>query len=133
MGEVFHIRCDACGGIWRCIMGNGMAHANKANIVSAFSQKEQEKVETLLAASEIPAYDFRYGIAVCGHCHCLTSVPMVGLSADDEPYVGSCPQCGKKIKNLCADEENVEAWSKKTVCPVCRRKKLEIEEISYWD
>lgn len=133
MGEVFHIRCGACSETWRCIMGNGMAYANKANIIAAFSEKERGKVEALLAASEIPAYDFRYGLAVCGYCHSLVSVPMVGLSENDEPYVGNCPLCGRKIKHFCADVENVEVWSKKMACPVCKRKKLEIEEISYWD
>lgn len=133
MGEVMHIRCGACSETWRCIMGNGLAYANRANIVAAFSEKDRENVEALLAASEIPAYDFRYGLAVCGHCHSLVSVPMVGLSADDEPYVGSCPMCGKKTKAFCTDEENVEAWSKKTACPVCKSRKLEVEEVSHWD
>lgn len=133
MGEVICVRCANCKTTWRCVTGNGLAYANKANIIAAFSEKEREKVEALLAKSEIPAYDFRYGLTICTHCHSVVSVPMLGLSVDDVPYVGFCSLCGKKTTNLCAEEQDVEAWSEKTACPVCKSKKLEIEDISYWD
>lgn len=133
MGEVMHVQCGACKGTWRCAMGNGLAYADKKNIIAAFWEKEREQVETLLAKSGIPVCDFRYGLAVCTHCHNVVSVPALGLSEDDEPYVGLCPVCGRKTRTLCREEENVEAWSRKTACPVCKSMKLEIVDSSYWD
>lgn len=133
MGEIVNVRCANCKKTWRCITGNGLAYADSAVIIAAFPEQDREKVEKLLSMSEIPAYDFRYGLAVCAHCHNMVGVSMVGLSADDEPYVGSCPVCGNKVGNLCTEEQDVEAWCEKTACPVCKSRKLEIAEISYWD
>lgn len=133
MGRFLSVRCGNCKKTWHCITGNGLAYADRANIVAAFSEKEQGKVEELLAASEIPAYDFRYGLAVCTHCHNVVGVPMVGLFADDVPYVGACSVCGKKLSHICPDEEDMDAWMEKTACPLCKSRKLEIEESTYWD
>lgn len=133
MGEIVNVRCGNCKKTWRCITGNGLAYADKAAIIDAFSEQERKKVETLLAMSEIPAYDFRYGLAACAHCRSVVSVPMVGLSADDVPYAGACPECGKKAQAPCPDMQDVEEWREKTACPVCKSRKLEIEKIGFWD
>lgn len=132
MGKVMDVRCKACGKTWRCLTGNGLLYADKENIITAFLQKEWEKVIDLLAASEIPAYDFQYRLSVCQPCHNVVSVPTVALSAAEEPYVGRCPSCGEQTGEICAAGEE-EIWSKKAVCPVCGNRGLEAENVGYWD
>lgn len=127
-----HVQCSACGKIWRCITGNGLSYANKENIIQAFSQGERQRVTGLLASSEIPAYDFQYRLSVCGHCRNVVSVPALGLSETEEPYVGVCPLCGGRTGESCAGEE-IGAWSKKTACPVCGSMALRAEEAGCWD
>ncbi len=133
MGEIRSVRCSACKAEWMCRMGSGFLHGKKENIVAAFLEQERAEVAAWIEKSEIPAYDFSFRLAVCAHCHSVVSVPVLGIIGEDEPYVGLCSKCGKETQNLCGEEQSVEEWSEKTVCPVCKSKKLESREIGYWD
>ena len=133
MGEVINVRCKACKKEWQCFTGNGLLYGKKESVLAAFSEKERQQVHDLLAASEIPAYDFQYRLAVCGHCHNVVAVPVLRMVDSEETCVGLCPLCGEKTKNFCAEELSAEEWSEKTACPVCKSKALLVEEGGHWD
>lgn len=133
MGEIIDVRCESCKKEWRCFTGNGLLHGKKENVLVAFSEQERQRVESLLAASTIPAYDFQYRLAVCGHCHNVVAVPVLRAVDSEEICVGLCPLCGKKTKNLCAEEQSAEEWSEKTACPVCKSRRLQAETVGDWD
>lgn len=133
MGEIINVRCKACKKEWQCFTGNGLLHGKKESVLAAFLEKERHQAECLLAASAIPAYDFQYRLAICGHCHNVVAVPVLRTVESDEACVGSCPLCGKRTKNLCAEGLRAEEWSEKTACPVCMRKALLAETGGHWD
>lgn len=132
MGEMMQVRCNACGKTWRCIAGTGLLYADKGNIISAFSQREREKITAMLASGGIPSYDFQYRLSVCGHCRNVVSVPTLRLSEEEKPYIGLCPLCGKRTKNACAAQDT-EAWGRRQACPACKSRALQMEEAGYWD
>lgn len=133
MGEIINVRCRACKKEWRCFTGNGLLHGKKESVLAAFLEKERQQAESLLAASAVPAYDFQYRLAVCRHCHNVVAVPVLRTVESDVTCVGSCPLCGEKTKNLCAEELSAETWSGKTACPVCKSRALLAEEGGHWD
>ncbi len=133
MGEIINVRCKSCKKEWQCFAGNGLLHGKKENILAAFSDKKRQQAEDLLLASKIPAYDFQYRPAVCGHCQNIVAVPVLQSMDSEEACVGLCPLCGKEIKDLCTEAEGVKGWSKKTECPVCKSKALQAGDGGYWD
>lgn len=133
MGEVINVHCKACKKGWQCFTGNGLQHGRKEMILAAFPAQDRQQVESLLAASMIPAYDFRYGLAVCVHCHNVVAVPVLRAVDSEDICVGRCPLCGEKTKSLCAEEQSAEEWSKKTACPVCKSHRLQTETVGDWD
>lgn len=133
MGEIINVRCKTCHREWQCFTGNGLLHGKKENILAAFSEERRSLAEGLIAKSGIPAYDFCYRLAVCGHCRNVVAVPVLRAADSEESCVGLCPVCGEKIQNLCREEQDVEEWTKKIACPDCKRKTLQAEEGGYWD
>lgn len=133
MGEIINVRCKSCKREWQCFTGSGLLYGKKEHILAAFSEGERRHVESLFAASAIPAYDFQYRLAVCGHCHNVVAVPTLGMMDSEETYVGLCPLCGKKTKNFCPAEMEIELWCEDMACPVCKSQGLYTEEGGYWD
>ena len=133
MGEVINVRCKACKKEWQCFTGNGLLHGRKEAVLAAFSEKDRQQAERLMAESRIPAYDFQYRLAVCGHCHNVVAVPVLRAVDSEDAVTDGCPLCGKNTKDLCAEEQSVEEWGEKTACPVCKCRRLETEEVGQWD
>lgn len=133
MGEIVNVRCRACNREWQCFTGSGLLHGKKENILAAFSEKRRLRAEELMAKSSIPAYDFRYRLAVCAHCQNVTVVPVLQALDGEEICVGLCPLCESEVRDLCAEEQSAGKWSKQTVCPNCGDRTLIAEEGGEWD
>lgn len=125
MGEIKSLRCGACGAEWRCMEGSGLLYGKKENIITAFSGRERTEAAGRIEKSEIPAYDFSFQIAVCNHCHNVVSLPSL-IVGDEEPYVGSCPLCGKRAKKPISEMEG-------TACPKCKSRFLSEKIEGHWD
>lgn len=133
MGEIINVRCMACNQEWQCYTGSGLLHGKKENIIAAFSKGRRQQAESMIAASEIPAYDFQYRLAVCGHCQKIVAVPVLRIADCEEVCVGLCPFCEGETTQLCREEQGVLEWSRKTSCPICNSSALLTEDGGYWD
>ena len=127
MGEIVKVSCSVCRKEWQFMIGCGLQHGRKENIVTAFQEQERAEVAGWLDKSSIPLYDFKYQITSCSFCNNLVSVPVLRGMDDDEIFVGVCPSCGEQTEMPL--QENIPDIS----CPVCGAKALTTEETGHWD
>ena len=128
MGDLVKLSCAECGREWKVKTGAGMLHGIPENIKAEFPEKIREDVDRMLKSDEgLAGLTFQFSEAVCSDCGSIVSAPVLYTLKKDKSktVVGTCPECGKKVKII--------RDLNKTGCPGCGKKALSRSPEGLWD
>ena len=102
-----------------------MNHARLDEVKKLFDEQIQGKIVALMQEKPFPMFLFSYEPAGCEVCHCVDSVPVLELPAENVKYIGKCSKCQSEF-----EKTQIE---KGLICPICHKDKFETKRVGHWD
>ena len=124
MGDIVKAECSNCKSVWELMLGAGLSHGRKENVINEFPSDEASNLRELLDSNEDWMFSFKE--AVCKTCHNCIALPVIqGEISKEILAYGICPVCcSKDVEPVLTEDMG---------CPQCGSGRIDLCETGHWD